>query len=376
MPARTGEPEPRPLPRPSPGRSRTGSGFRGGSATADGPEPWEGRVLMATGFSFACRLLAAGTVAAVTACGTETIAPPDAGDKWRKPMPGPLTRAPDPPRPQPGQVQPVDPHHGPAQTGPGDGGSPTPGKPGTPAEPGKEPPLSDRHLAAKARWTFDEMPLGPLATPERSDQAVGDTQTWRNLFDASWRGADGQDERPLWVVRGRWEIATADRPGMTGRVLRQTETRPEPVASFVQPSWPGGAGYPARYRVAVSVAADTAPRGQESPLLVWFQDVSRYAEIVAKPRSVEVWTADGAVPDRAEGWERSWYKALNTAPGEVRRLEAVMDVKAGRMTVSVDGERLGEASVPLVTRAASYSIALRATGGPIAYDDLEVEVLQ
>ena len=156
---------------------------------------------------------------------------------------------------------------------------------------------------------------------------------------------------------------------------RQVEPRPEPVASFVQPSWPGGLGAPARYRVAVSVAADVAPRGQESPLLVWFRDVSHYAEIVAKPRSVEVWTADGAVPDRAEGWDRAWYKNLVTASGEVRRLEAVVDTKAGRLGVWVDGERLGEAAVPLVSGAGSYSIALRATGGPIAYDDLEVEAL-
>lgn len=336
----------------------------------------------------AFRLFVAGTL---TACGTQAAPPPDGALPWPDPGVGPGTRAPSQPPSQPlaqplAQPLPQPPSQPLPQPLPSQGQAPglartqpdgKPGQaPGGPtAPPGtKEPPASDTQQSSKVKWSFDEMAPGPLDGAQRADQAVG-AGTWRNFFDASWHGSDGRDERPPWVVRGNWEIAAADRPGMSGHVLRQTETRAEPVASFVQPPWPAGGGAPARYRVAVSVAADAAPRGQESPLLVWFQDVQHYAEVIAKPRSVEVWTSDGAVPDRAEGWERAWYKSLVTAPGEVRRLEAVVDVKAGRMTVWVDGERLGEATVPLISRPATYTIALRATGGPIAYDDLEVEAL-
>lgn len=370
----------------------------------------------------AFRLLFAMTVAAMAACGSQDMARPDRPDGWRWPAPGadpdpeqPDGALPAPARARPPQSRPTAIPREPAlPTAPGDpanpGGRAVP-RPPAPAlvdAPGRGP--GGGRLSSKVRWTFDDLPPGPFEMAERSDQAVN--ESWRNLFDAPWRapaetggtgeaggasgsgaapesgtvggatgarrarGDAGDDLRPTWVVRGRWVIAAADRPGMSGRVLMQTETRPEPVASFVLPPWPGGAEPPLRYRVAVSVAAERAPRGQESPLLVWFRGVTHYAEIVAKPRSVEVWTADGAVPDRAEGWERLWYRTLATAPGEVRRLEATVDLRGGRMAVAVDGERLGEVGVPLMTRMGSFGIALRATGGPIVYDDLEVESLE
>ncbi|MBU6427823.1 MAG: hypothetical protein KGR26_02315 [Cyanobacteria bacterium REEB65] len=179
-----------------------------------------------------------------------------------------------------------------------------------------------------------------------------------------------------WVVPGQWSVASGATLGLSGHIVEQSEVRPDPVESFVHPSGMDGGKLPEHYRVSVLALAGAAPRGREAALLGWFQDVTHFVELVAKPDGVEVWQADGAIPDHSEGWTRLWRKDLPTPDGQARTLGLEVDAQSGLLGIFVDGSRLGEAQAPLIPSSEpDHTLALRATGGPVYYGNLAVEKL-
>lgn len=225
-------------------------------------------------------------------------------------------------------------------------------------------PPAAQSLPAPASWDLSSLPLGefPGSAPWSNEAVV---LAENHLTDTPW------------VIPGRWRIAGGDKLGISGHILEQTMVDSAPVASFVRPAGIDGGQLPAHYKASVLALADPAPRGREAALLGWFQDVTHYVEVVAKPDGLEVWQADGGAPDHSDGWTRLWRKDIPTAVGQVRRLGLDVDTRSGILGIYLDGRQVGEAESPLIASSESdHTLALRSIGGPVYYGELEVDALQ
>jgi len=94
--------------------------------------------------------------------------------------------------------------------------------------------------------------------------------------------------------------------------------------------------------------------------------------VIVKPDQIEIWECNGGVPNSSKGWKRIWGKALVTAGGDVRKIGALVDTKAGTFTAYLDGKPLHTAPSTLLKPQPAW-LALRGIGNVVSFDNLLIE---
>ncbi len=187
---------------------------------------------------------------------------------------------------------------------------------------------------------------------------------------------------PAWLYDGTWEVASVNRSPIRGKVLRQTEKRPEPWVSFVRyrgtQFGPNGQ-MPMRYRFEVSQQPiespyNLPPTGDQG-VQPYYLDVDHYLEVVNTPRELQVWYCDGGQPMNGRGWKRLFNRSMATQPGDVRRVGGIVDVSSKTFVLMVDGKIEATMPVPDLDPSKPHYMALRSIGNEVNFDDVEVEKL-
>lgn len=247
-----------------------------------------------------------------------------------------------------------------APSGPGGGGGPQ-----AAATPSPTPVPQ-----ALFRETFDQMAPGALP----ADAPFVDVR--EELV------AQGQTP-PVWLYSGGWEIADVDTAQLKGRVLRQTKVQERPPIALLRyrGTFYGQADgvMPDRYRMEVTQQPirspyNLPPTGDQG-VQPYYLDANHYVEVVTTPNQLQLWVCDGGAPDSSAGWTKVWSEDLGTRPGDLRRVGAIVDVKARRFTLLYDGQRKAEATVDLIDPSRKAYVALRAIGNEVNFDDFELERL-
>lgn len=187
---------------------------------------------------------------------------------------------------------------------------------------------------------------------------------------------------PSWLYDGTWEVASVNRPPLTSKVLRQTQTRPEPWVSLVRyrGDYFGPDGkLPMRYRFEVtqqpiSSPYNLPPTGDQG-VQPYYLDADHYLEVVNTPGELRVWVCDGGQPMNARGWKMLFTRSMTTRPGDARRVGGIVDVARRTFELTYDGKSITTVQVPLMDPARPPHMALRSLGNEVNFDDLEVEKL-
>lgn len=188
---------------------------------------------------------------------------------------------------------------------------------------------------------------------------------------------------PTWLYSGGWEIADVDTVALKGRVLRQTKVQERPPIALLRyrGSFYGQADgeMPARYRMEVTQQPmrspyNLPPTGDQG-VQPYYLDANHYVEVVTTPSQLQLWVCDGGAPDSAAGWTKVWSEDLGTKAGDVRRVGALVDLKARKFTLLYDGQTKAEATVNLIDPDRKAYVALRAIGNEVNFDDFELERL-
>ncbi len=244
---------------------------------------------------------------------------------------------------------------------PGGGGGPL--ATAAPPSPTPAPP-------AQYRQNFDQMPLGALA----ADAPFVDVRD--ELV------AKGQPV-PTWLYSGGWEITDVDTAQLKSRVLKQAKVQERPPIALLRyrGTFAGQEDgvMPAKYRMEVTQQPirspyNLPPTGDQG-VQPYYLDANHYVEVVTTPNQLQLWVCDGGVPDSSAGWTKLWEQNLGTRPGDIRRVGAIVDVKARKFTLLYDGERKAEAVVDLIDPSRPHYVALRAIGNEVNFDDFELERL-
>lgn len=223
---------------------------------------------------------------------------------------------------------------------------------------------------AKVRHDFEQMALGRL----------GADAPFVDVFDELV--ASGQTP-PTWLYSGGWEIRDVDTAQLKGRVLAQTKVQERPPITLLRYR---GTFYgqddgvmPAKYRMEVTQQPINSPYNLpptgDQGVQPYYLDANHYVEVVTTPNQLQLWVCDGGVPDSSAGWTKLWEQNLGTQPGDIRRVGAIVDVKAKKFTLLYDGERLAEATVDLIDPNRPHYVAIRAIGNEVNFDDFELERL-
>jgi hypothetical protein len=182
---------------------------------------------------------------------------------------------------------------------------------------------------------------------------------------------------PAWVYKGNWAV-TADEAG--NKVLMHDDVRQQPAVSFQR--YRGTALGSANGRVPDLYYTEVAMRPIRSPhnytptgdqgVQFYYLKYDTYLEVVVKPTFIEIWEANNAEPKTTKGWKRLWGQALNTKGGDVRKIGALVDVKAGTFTAYLDGKPLSTVKSDILKPQAAY-VALRGIGNVVSFDDFLIE---
>jgi hypothetical protein len=186
-----------------------------------------------------------------------------------------------------------------------------------------------------------------------------------------------EETTPSWVYPGHWAVA-ADEHG--NKVFMHDDVRQQPAVSFQRYRGtalgkPNGQ-LPEVYYAEVAMRPirspyNYAPTGDQG-VQFFYLKYDTYLEVVIKPTSIEIWEANGAVPRSTQGWKRLWGQSLATAAGDVRRIGALVDMKAGTFTAYLDGKPLQTVKSDLLTPRPAY-LALRGIGNVVSFDDMTIE---
>ncbi|MOA15855.1 hypothetical protein D3C78_1360380 [compost metagenome] len=163
-------------------------------------------------------------------------------------------------------------------------------------------------------------------------------------------------------------------------MLLHDDIRKQPAVSFLR--YRGTALGTPNGQVPDVYYTEVAMRPIESPhnytptgdqgVQFYYTAYDTYLEVVIKPTHIEVWEADKAEPKTTKGWKRLWGQALTTKGGEVRKVGALVDVKAGTFTAYLDGKALTTVKSGLLKPQPAW-VVLRGIGNVVSFDDLLIE---
>lgn len=251
----------------------------------------------------------------------------------------------------------------------GGGGNPSPSP-----SPSTTPLVVSDSPVTSASPTSTPAPT-PVPTPTRlsldfEDQAVGAAP--RDFVDVATEG-----QLPAWVYQGNWKIQNDDHGN---HVLLHDDVRQQPAVSFMrykgnalgQPNGQMPDVYFAQVDMRPIDSPNNYPPTGDQGVQFFFLSFDHYVEVVIKPDQMEIWECNGGEPKTTKGWSRLWNMALNTAAGQMRRVGALVDKRAGNFTAYLDGQPKGTVQSSLLTPAPSW-LALRGIGNVVSFDNLLVE---
>ncbi|HEY9899900.1 MAG TPA: hypothetical protein V6D00_12010 [Pantanalinema sp.] len=245
--------------------------------------------------------------------------------------------------------------------------SPPPGGGGGAIQPTPAPTSAPARLVT---LDFEQAPLGAI-------------QPGLHFVDVGAERLARGEQLPSWLYVGSWEVADVDTPTLKSRVLRQTKVQDRPAVTFVRykGEFAGGPDgqMPARYRMEVTQQPvrspyNLPPTGDQA-IQPYYLDANHYVEVVTTPKELQLWVCDGGLPDSAQGWTKVWSEALSTRPYDKRRIGAVVDTRKRTFQVLYDGAPKAEATLDLIDPARKATVALRAIGNEVNFDDVVLEQL-
>jgi hypothetical protein len=219
----------------------------------------------------------------------------------------------------------------------------------------------------------------PTATPtpapiklqiDFEDQAVGSAPT--DFVDVATEA-----QVPAWVYQGNWKVS-ADEKG--NHVLLHDDIRPQPNVSFMRyrgsvPGKPDGV-LPDTYFAQVDMrpikSPDNYPPTGDQGVQFYYLGYNQYLEVVVKPDVLEIWECNGGEPKTTRGWRRLWNQALSTNAGDIRRIGALVDKRAGTFTAYLDGQPQTTVQSILIGVKPSW-LTLRGIGNVVSFDNLIIE---
>ncbi|MDB5101011.1 MAG: hypothetical protein JWM80_5432 [Cyanobacteria bacterium RYN_339] len=182
---------------------------------------------------------------------------------------------------------------------------------------------------------------------------------------------------PGWVYQGNWKVAPDEKGNA---VFLHDDVREQPAVSFMR--YRGTALGKPNGELPATYYAEVAMRPIRSPInypptgdqgvQFYFLKYNQYLEVVVKPDVLEIWECNGGEPKTAKGWKKLWGEALATKAGDVRRIGALVDTKAGNFTAYLDGKPRGAVQSTLLGSQPAW-LTLRGIGNVVSFDDLVVE---
>lgn len=241
-------------------------------------------------------------------------------------------------------------------------------------------------LAAAAATTTAGKPAGMIAAATTAT-TIGTAyrSDWANVAAGreppEWVDVSPGDKTYAWLYPGDWAIRRS--PGEPDRygVSPYTGSHPEPLTfrRFAGSAFGPDGTLPRRFRIDAE-ARSTGGASRfggvgELSIQTLYVDPTHYLEIMQVDKEFRVWWADGAEPQKGEGWKQlgSWKRPYRI--GEWMQLGAEMDLDRGVMVPVCDGRKLGEIPIPPELRGVKPRLTIRATGNGEEWRRITIEPL-
>lgn len=252
------------------------------------------------------------------------------------------------------------------------------------AAPGTGTPVPGQTVLSSESPTPGKSPA-PTASSSPTPNPSPSPLRYTNDFEALAVGTTPSDfvdvtteeTTPSWVYKGNWAISADERGN---KVFLHDDVRQQPAVSFQR--YKGTALGKPNGQMPDTYYAEVAVRPLKSPynysptgdqgVQFFYVKYDTYVEVVIKPTYIEIWEANAAEPKTTKGWKRLWGQSLTTNAGDVRRVGALVDMKAGTFTAYLDGQPLDSVHSDIITQRTAY-VALRGIGNVVSFDNLLIE---